>query len=47
MEDGALDTQKPIRILLESALDAIVDERADIARESSTMGRHFFAGPFI
>lgn len=47
MEDGALDTQKPIRILLESTLDAIVDERADVVRESSTMGRHSLAGPFI
>lgn len=33
MEDGALDTQKLVRILLESALNAIMDEQADMACE--------------
>ena len=33
MEDGALDTQKLVRLLLESALNAIMDERADMACE--------------
>ena len=40
MEDGALDTQKLVRILLESALNAIMDEQADMACEGGANSRN-------
>lgn len=35
MEDGALDTQKLVRALPESALNAIMDEQADMAARAA------------
>ena len=40
MEDGPLDTQKLVRILLESALNAIMDEQADMACEGGANSRN-------
>ena len=40
MEDGSLDTQKLVRILLESALNAIMDEQADMACEGGANSRN-------
>lgn len=40
MEDGELDMQKLIRILLESALNAIMDEQADMACEGGANSRN-------
>lgn len=40
MEEGSLDTQKLIRILLESALNAIMDEQADMACEGGANSRN-------
>ena len=40
MEDGALDTQKLVRALLESALNAIMDEQADMACEGGANSRN-------
>ena len=40
MEDGALDTQKLVRTLLESALNAIMDEQADMACEGGANSRN-------
>lgn len=40
MEDGTLDTQKLVRVLLESALNAIMDEQADMACEGGANSRN-------
>lgn len=40
MEDGSLDTQKLVRILLESALSAIMGEQADMACEGGANSRN-------
>lgn len=40
MEDGALDTRKLVRALLESALNAIMDEQADMACEGGANSRN-------
>lgn len=40
MEDGELDMQKLIRILLESALNAVMDEQADMACEGGANSRN-------
>ena len=40
MEDGALDTQKLVRALPESALNAIMDEQADMACEGGANSRN-------
>lgn len=40
MEGGALDTQKLVRALLESALNAIMDEQADMACEGGANSRN-------
>lgn len=40
MEDGVLDTQKLIRILLEPAPSAIMDEQADMACEGGVNSRN-------
>ena len=40
MEDGSLDTQKLVRILPESALNAIMDEQADMACEGGASSRN-------
>lgn len=40
MEDSALDTQKLVRLLLESALNAIMDEQVDMACEGGASSRN-------
>lgn len=40
MEDGSLDTRRLVRILLESALNAIMDEQADMACEGGANSRN-------